>query len=374
MKKESGDKNVSRYFTCNGVNATHIRFVYSVDDVAQRDLPSYKPTHCHQVYNSDETIFGYRSLSVDIYYNALTMNCLLDIRYLKKVKEDAHTKADNIEKMLSPWLPKGYTKDKKKFVTKMQKQNSKLLGVVRESFRKNIAGRGRCDFKITEIDTNDPDFRDLHQRFQSVIVWYIDAASFIDLSDPKWLIFYLYEYRNREYYPVGFCTIYQFYKHPGKIRARISQFLILPSHQRAGLGTRLLKAVYRTFWERQNIADITVEDPSLGFQRMRDIVDCNLLCELYQFSNLYVLKHTFCRNTAESAENRRVKQRLKWPYERDMRVFKRKNFGFYHKSLLNQRPLYAKPSEVIDKQFKKYLDEIFPIVLKLEKMNGGEVV
>lgn len=80
--------------------------------------------------------------------------------------------------------------------------------------------------------------------------------------------------------PVGFCTVYKFYAHPDKIRARISQFFILPTHQCLGLGSRFLACVYEILWKIPNLKDIVVEDPSEVFRKMRNTHDARIALTL----------------------------------------------------------------------------------------------
>lgn len=48
-------------------------------------------------------------------------------------------------------------------------------------------------YKINQTDMMDADesFIDLHSRFETYIMWFIDAANFIELDDERWLIFYV---------------------------------------------------------------------------------------------------------------------------------------------------------------------------------------
>lgn len=46
-------------------------------------------------------------------------------------------------------------------------------------------------FMITKNDTSNKEFQDFHARFETFIIWFIDAANYIDLDDEKWLIFYV---------------------------------------------------------------------------------------------------------------------------------------------------------------------------------------
>lgn len=38
---------------------------------------------------------------------------------------------------------------------------------------------------------DEDDFKEFHKRYQTLIIWFIDAANFIDLEDPRWEIMYL---------------------------------------------------------------------------------------------------------------------------------------------------------------------------------------
>ena len=56
-------------------------------------------------------------------------------------------------------------------------------------------------------------------------------------------------------------------------RARISQFLILPSHQGHSHGSHLYAAMIKTFIASPTCTEITVEDPSEAFDDLRDYCD-----------------------------------------------------------------------------------------------------
>jgi len=62
-------------------------------------------------------------------------------------------------------------------------------------------------------------------------------------------------------------------------RARISQFLILPSHHSHGHGTHLYNAMVKTFLPDPNVTEITVEDPNEAFDDLRDYCDYKRLLQ-----------------------------------------------------------------------------------------------
>lgn len=49
----------------------------------------------------------------------------------------------------------------------------------------------RTKFIAHLCSVNEPGFKEVHNRFQTLTLWYIDAANLIDLEDPCWEIIYL---------------------------------------------------------------------------------------------------------------------------------------------------------------------------------------
>jgi histone acetyltransferase 1 len=60
-------------------------------------------------------------------------------------------------------------------------------------------------------------------------------------------------------------------------RLRIAQFLILPSHHRAGHGTHLYTTIHASCIADPTIIELTVEDPNESFDALRDTADFCLL-------------------------------------------------------------------------------------------------
>lgn len=58
-------------------------------------------------------------------------------------------------------------------------------------------GRDR-QFEIYKTGIEAPDFRDYHEKLQTFILFFIDAASFIDVDDERWQFFLLYVVHNIE--------------------------------------------------------------------------------------------------------------------------------------------------------------------------------
>lgn len=56
-------------------------------------------------------------------------------------------------------------------------------------------GRDR-QFEIYKTGIEAPGFRDYHEKLQTFILFFIDAASFIDVDDERWQFFLLYVVHN----------------------------------------------------------------------------------------------------------------------------------------------------------------------------------
>ena len=83
---------------------------------------------------------------------------------------------------------------------------------------------------------------------------------------------------------MGFLTAYSFYNYPCRTRQRISQVLVLPPYQGSGHGARILSTMYNHVSADPGIYDITVEDPSENFTRLRNFVDTVKCSKLTSFA------------------------------------------------------------------------------------------
>ncbi|WAR05561.1 HAT1-like protein [Mya arenaria] len=150
-----------------------------------------------------ESIFGYKNLEIQMYYTAARLNTYLNIRYKDKVSPEKHEglKPDDVIGSLAKEIPPGYYSNIDDF-----------NGEKRE-------------FEIYKTDIECPGFREYHQRLQTFVLFFIDAASFIDVDDDRWSFYLLFEkYKsagNTMYAIGGYMTVYNYYAYPSRHRPRI---------------------------------------------------------------------------------------------------------------------------------------------------------
>jgi len=270
-------------FLCPSNEALELKLVKNASDIEDEEV-GFNPDMSHQVFGEQEMIFGYRDLRVKLYYSASKLTTYLGTSYTEKIKPAEYdgVEADSIQKQLADKLAPGYYTNIDDFTAALLKDsNFKPYGKLVHSFTADkVAENGNSMSKSYEVYTCDmtcSGFKLYHQRLQTFLLWFVDAASFIDADDENWKFFLVYEKSEvggeTVYYVSGYATVYQYYAYPAHKRPRISQVLVLPPYQRSGVGAQLLETIYKEFIANNEVRDITVEDPSDEFIRLRDYVD-----------------------------------------------------------------------------------------------------
>jgi len=285
---ESIAKNELDEFKCDANEAITFRLVRKPEDIEDEEK-GFPPDMTHQVFGESELIFGYKDLNISIYYTAARLIPCLRVTHSSKVDAKEHgVNADNVEAILSAEMPAGCLSNLDNLRARLPAEaNFKPFGEMIDSYTATAKGGQEHKFSVYHTSIDEPGFREYHDRLQSFIKFYIDAASYIDADDPQWDFYLLFENYKEDGEPrlaiAGYMTIYNFYAYPTHIRPRISQVLVLPPFQRMGIGSRLIQTFYNICYPKSEVLDITVEDPSDNFQRVRTFVDVRNCLKLKAF-------------------------------------------------------------------------------------------
>jgi histone acetyltransferase 1 len=294
-----------------------LRFVHSSADVhadgaggTHNASLCFNPTFTHQIF--PRGLCGLTAATIALYYTSASLHCWLDcdVRLVDRdrASDDARaTGADNarspeslagashseqdamteesLRNTLGRFIHAGRVTDREEFL-RIADEDSQYVPPVSTGdlvLTYDVQGKsGNRQFSVVRlILATSSDVRDYHKRMQLLMFLFIDGASFIDDSDPRWEIFVILEHVNDvPKYLVGYATVYPFLAmRPGKPRdaffaerIRVSQVFVLPRYQRGGHGSRLLTAIYKNAHQR-GAFEVTVEDPSEGFRLLRDVTD-----------------------------------------------------------------------------------------------------
>jgi histone acetyltransferase 1 len=232
-----------------------------------------------------ESIFGYQNLSIMLYYTPDTLDLCVDFSYDDAVSMETHgVKPDNIFSSLDKWLPKGYYRSLDTFSIALGSQSAFTPpGQQLHSYSR----QDDASYLIFKAGLSDRGMKSYLSRLQPLLLWFIEAASYIDEEDDKWMFYLVYRHVREAGLPryslVAFASVYLFYCYPDRQRPRISQLLVLPHYQRRGHGAELLQEICSDLCSDPSTHDITVEDPSEAFVQLRDFVDCRNALRLPTF-------------------------------------------------------------------------------------------
>jgi len=282
------------------------------------DEKAFAPEMSHQIYGDKEHVFGYRGLKIDLWMSAASLKAYARMNADETItlSQSEGVKPDLVLPPLVKILAEGQvTESIDAFTTEIQSDRETKFKPQGEKITEfeihdtKDEGKART-YEIYYCDINAPGFKDYHKRLQPWIMFYIDAASYIDDDDDNWRFFLLFERYvasdgQTHYAVAGYTTVYQYYAYPEHMRPRISQMLVLPPFQRQGLGAKLLDTVSKYYWNNPKVVDITVEDPSDDFIRLRDFVDVqNSLKLLECFSSLDKVKTGFNDSMIKEANDK----------------------------------------------------------------------
>ena len=387
---------ISQYVCCAN-EAVKFKLIKDEDDLTS-DKGFFHPDMSHQIFGEREQLFGYKGLKVVLAYLAGSLDVCVKVSYTDKIDPELAegVEPDDILPRLKDVLPKTFFTNIDQFSSLLlKKADFHPHGVLISSYSKESGG-GQKTYEIYKPDVTCPGYQEYHEKMESFILWFIDAASFIDVDDDKWDFFTVFEKVNvggaSFYLFVGYATCYRFYAYPDKCRPRVSQVLILPPYQKQGHCTNLLSAIYRHYVSDVNVVDITAEDPSDNFQRVRDFLDSKNCAGLPEFSDVS-LKKPFSKDMAQAAQKRfkinkrqarRVYEilRLKNTNKNDEKEFKEyrlcvkqrlyapmKNDSIHRKAKFLPPGLCPSAEEqqsILQKEFEKCLTEYEKVVQRLE--------
>uniref|UniRef100_A0A8D0H634 Histone acetyltransferase type B catalytic subunit n=1 Tax=Sphenodon punctatus TaxID=8508 RepID=A0A8D0H634_SPHPU len=220
--------------------------------------------------NPFEIAFGYKGLKILLCYIAGNLSTLFRVEYASKVNENFDcVEADDLESKIREIIPPGFCTNTDDFVSLLEKEvNFKPFGTLLHTYSVHNEEAGEdITYQIYKADMACPGFREYHERLQTFLMWFIETASFIDLDDERWNYFLYNDIFPRKEKPLFF-----------------SQMLILPPFQGEGHGAQLFETVHRYYMSSPTVLDITAEDPSENYVKLRDFVLVKLCQDLPCFS------------------------------------------------------------------------------------------
>lgn len=274
-----------------------------------RTLREFHPKFTYPIFGEAEQIFGYKGLSIGIQFAAHDGSPHVQISYEQKFPQVKSTAALDLNKTLKEFLPASAFQQG--FQERLQDDTAAKDWRPPGDLVRSYSKKGR-DYEVWAGSLLDPRVNALVNNIQIFVLFFIEAGSYLNLDEvdwslDRWRVYFVYEKTNPSnpnaspYAFIGYATTYRFYRFtaprprptktslaafpnvetisPKQIpsRLRISQFLILPPFQSSGHGSQLYQAIYNEAIADPTIPELTVEDPSEEFDRLRDACDWKVL-------------------------------------------------------------------------------------------------
>lgn len=308
----------------NANDAVRVAIVQPGPDNKILTRHEFHPQFTYPIVGEAEQIFGYKGLDIELQFAAHDLRPHINFSYEKKFQTIGTTSALDLNKTFSNFLPPSAFEAG--FEKEMQKDASSWTppGVCVKEYT-----RGGQNFEVWAGSLLDLPMRTLVDNIQILIVFFIEGGQFINLDDVDWTLdrwrVYLVYHKSSEpptpnastYSFVGYATTYRFYKFqkqgarledvapfsfppseeitPTKLssRLRISQFLITPPYQQHGHGSALYQAIYDEVLADPTIVEMTVEDPSEEFDKLRDLNDFDRLEPQFKAADIQINSSPF---------------------------------------------------------------------------------
>ncbi|KAG0146460.1 hypothetical protein CROQUDRAFT_62728 [Cronartium quercuum f. sp. fusiforme G11] len=304
----------------DGTGALSIKLVRSAEQTAQLSkaeqhlISSFHPKFVYPIFGQEETIYGYQDLDIQLQFDSSSLKNFLSIHFKDKLPDSSPVQPDPIEETLYKFIPPDYTKSEEIFKKAVEATASEVFsppGTKISSYRATHSkGKGKsvatgkfepwvkCEsgeeeddeeviYELWAANWKTPGFREFHRRMQIFILFFIEGGSYIEEDDHRWEFVVLYERRKRKtdvdgqtpysYHFCGYVTLYSFYHYPSSTRLRLSQFIILPPYQSCSHGSMLYSQIFQYLLKRDDVTELTIEDPSEAFEDLRDKEDLKLL-------------------------------------------------------------------------------------------------
>ncbi|CAM6085157.1 unnamed protein product [Calypogeia fissa] len=279
--------------SCNANESLKLHVVLEGQELQVDDEEyTFDPEFAERIFGEDGKIYGYKDLKIDLWLHAATFHAYVQIQYSSK--SAGGKKSTDVLGKLKEVFGDGLTEDRDsfkkcllahsqdfqqliekhgEFVSSWTPEDGSVPVVEEESTSANSNDQSKNKpRKIVRVELADPAVRDLHARLTPLCLCFIEGAQPIESDDPLWEVYLALEGEGPKMKVAGFCNVYCFYHYPDSTRLRISQILVLPPYQGSGFGLHLLESVNATATAR-SCYDVTMEEPSVVLQKLRDTMD-----------------------------------------------------------------------------------------------------
>ncbi|KAJ1721568.1 histone acetyltransferase 1, partial [Coemansia biformis] len=192
------------------------------------DVIQFHPVFTYPIYGEHERVFGYKGLRIKLSYAAGSLATYFEVEYDKRVEQMETTmplRADDVDTPMRKILSaEAVCRTREEFAQRVARDTRDFQPVGQKVHEYRQEEKGGAEdgseglrYEIYESGFEDDEFRKYHRRMQTMVMFFIEGAQFID-DDERWRVFTVFERLelagSASYSLVGFCTMYRFYHWP----------------------------------------------------------------------------------------------------------------------------------------------------------------
>eukprot|EP00884_Botryococcus_braunii_P023062 jgi/Botrbrau1/943/Bobra.0167s0053.1 len=282
MKRQKADRLVA-----SANEALSFCLLDPSDECSLNIIHRFHPEMSHQLFGDEEEISGYVDIGVDITLSQITFETCISVNCSRRFPG-----ATDIYESLAPHFPQGFAKEKLEFTRALSSRTTAFsLSELGPPLTSALGKDGlRISVYKSTLESASPAVKELHNRLQPLLLFFIDAASLIDPNDEGWdLLLAVKTLAGGQQIIVGLATVYHLLGFPDSKRLRLAQLFVLPPYQRQGIGQRLMQAVY-VLGDSSGARDVTYEDPTDDVKRLRERVEVDRALEIERLCTLAATK------------------------------------------------------------------------------------
>eukprot|EP01025_Chloroclados_australasicus_P019682 TRINITY_DN2074_c0_g1_i4.p2 TRINITY_DN2074_c0_g1~~TRINITY_DN2074_c0_g1_i4.p2 ORF type:complete len:493 (+),score=49.74 TRINITY_DN2074_c0_g1_i4:117-1481(+) len=266
------------------------------------NVKPFKVQYVGQIFGQDDSILGFTDLKIDVWVCLDSFHVFIETTFSSK---SDHPSCTDLHSAFANAFPTGYCTEWSNFVAQCTSEPDVYFA--KSAFKGTQPSTKSGEIRLYQYNRlrAPEDVQRFHERMESLTLFYIEGASFIDQDDENWELFFATQVQRDETVKVlGFASVYKYYVAPDGCRLEVGHVMVPPVFQGMGVGSALLRRVYQ-FSKEIGAIDVTVETPiSYGMQILRERVDLQRCSEVEWMQEAVAKTFAGSENGADNGLNK----------------------------------------------------------------------
>merc|ERR1712127_300644 len=173
----------------------------------EEESPCFPPEFTHQIFGDEEIIFGYKDLKIDYFLTPGLLHAYIGLNYHEKInsKRFEGIEPDDVCAAFTEFgCSPGFTRNLNVFQSEKLAEDAKFRPFgekIHQYTRHQSDDNTTTEYEIYRVDGSCTEYHsdkfvDYILRVQTMLIYFIETACFVDTDDPAWTYYLAYEKRK----------------------------------------------------------------------------------------------------------------------------------------------------------------------------------